>query len=901
MSKFQSLIIGGLEITAGILMTIAAVPFGPMLIAMGAGTIIGGLGTMLSQGPLTGTSTTWRNPVAPWSICYGKNCVGGTLIYENSWGDSDKYLDLVIVLAAHPILGLQTLLFDKQQVQIDTSATAPGVPASPPAIGTGGVGSIIMGGSSFSPVQQDVDISWVKRVNDVVTICLVADIPYLQPGDFVVVHDVSVDESINGKWLVQQIIQQTYDPPAPGTCVFTILCGGRAIAQTGTGGQVKTCWSDYRRKVYIEVLTGAQTLGETFQGMAHGTPYDGDTGNLISPGGTGNPWTADCSCVGKAVVFLRLHYNDEVFANGLPQISFVIWGKADILDPRTSQSGYSTNAALCIADFLMNKTWGFKFVLGVDLPVADLIAAANICDESVPLSIGGTEPRYSCNGHFELTMKRGEVLRNLLTCCAGRITYVGGQIKIWPAAWHGPSFPALLAPATPPATGTKTWAVTEADPQGIQPDGSWSLIDWWTDDDVSDLQVGDLVTITGNSSDAMNQADMPVVAIFGAKFPSENKYATIIECSHYTAPGDQLALYGMGGTATATVALTEESSPVVPSAPESSMPLLAGSFRWRPKCLSTDLFNGVKGTYVSQANNWMSSDFPPYAQDNDHGYGALDVPFGDLNLLADGGDRRWLDIQLPFTQSYACAQRLAKIELLRRRQQGTGTFVMTMAAFQMVPLDVIQLTIAFLGWVNKMLEVQSTRFKVVEDQGGKSGPVLCIEVDVQEVSPEIYIWDPREELTPQGFVNGTGAGANVGPSNISGFATESDAATVWIDASAIAHSRILAYWTPVTDGFVLNGGTIQMRMIDLTKTPYSAPSGWDVETQGEWMPPDADWTPLPNIPPTVSSTYITGVVDGDEYWVQIRPVNAGGVPGPWSESFVTVFNIASQLFLVNGQ
>jgi hypothetical protein len=78
------------------------------------------------------------------------------------------------------------------------------------------------------------------------------------------------------------------------------------------------------------------------------------------------------------------------------------------------------------------------------------------------------------------------------------------------------------------------------------------------------------------------------------------------------------------------------------------------------------------------------SDFPPYAQDTDHGYasGSPLFPFGDANLAADGGDRRWLDIQLPFTISWSMAQRLAKIELMRRRQQGTGTFVYDMALYQ---------------------------------------------------------------------------------------------------------------------------------------------------------------------------------------------------------------------------
>jgi len=47
-------------------------------------------------------------------------------------------------------------------------------------------------------------------------------------------------------------------------------------------------------------------------------------------------------------------------------------------------------------------------------------------------------------------MKRGEALQNLLTSCAGRLTYSGGQFVIHPAAWPGVSLELLAAPAPPP-------------------------------------------------------------------------------------------------------------------------------------------------------------------------------------------------------------------------------------------------------------------------------------------------------------------------------------------------------------------------------------------------------------------------------------------------------------------
>lgn len=641
MSKFVGIIAGGLEIAAGVVLALTGVgaAFAPYLIAAGAGQIISGIGTILSSGPVNGFATAVRNPTAPWKVVYGRVRTGGTVVYINTWGDNRKMLDMVIVLAAHPCQSVDVLLFDQQRIQIDTSAAPAGAAAG--------------SGTSFTPVQQTVFITDIQRTDGVVTVSLNANIPYLIESDHVQITDITGDLTLNGVVQVAQILSRVVG--APGSIRFTYLSGG-ANSHVTNQGHVHTQWADYGRKVYFEPLLGNQPLGLTFQGM-QATPYDGDKNKYVSPDhqqalgspdaeDVPNPWYVNPSHVsnyslqGKTAVFLRLHYDSEFFKGGIPQISFLLRGKNDILDPRTSPPthGYTENAALCIADFLSNQTWGFKAAYGTEIPYANLIAAANVCDEQVPLALSTvsppiTEPAYTCNGQFDLTMKRGEILQNLLTSCAGRITYTGGQFVIWPAAWTGNSF----------AIGSN--------------------------------------------------------------------------------PG--------GG---------------VVSLPDFAQ-IAAGPIRWRPTVSIRDLYNGVKGTYISQANKWMASDFPPYCQDAIHGYSS------DLNLAADGGDRRWLDIQLPFTISASMAQRIAKIELLRRRHQGTGTLILNMTGYQIAPLDLLLATIPYLDWSGKQLEVLATRFRLEEGSGEPgAGPALLIEIDVQETASSIYDWSTSEELSPQGYV-----------------------------------------------------------------------------------------------------------------------------------------------------
>ena len=336
MPKVVPEIIGGLEIAAG-----AAVeyfspgnPLGNLLITAGVGTVLSGIGTLLAKGPVNGFATTVRNPVQPWKVIYGRARTGGTVVHMHMWGDSAKMLDMVIVIAAHPCQSVDVLLFDQQRIQIDTTAAPAGAAAG--------------SGTSFTPVQQQVNISTIQRSNGVATVTLGANIPYLIVGDQI---QIAEDHSgplttygFIGTVTVAQIITQT-----SGSLIFTYLSGG-ANATITSNGHVRTLWADYGRKVYMETLLGNQTLGQTFKGMASsGTPYDGDKGNYVSPenpGGLGggssstpNPWTNYASLQGKTAVFLRLHYNDTYFKGGLPQISFVVHGKNDIYDPRTSTSG----------------------------------------------------------------------------------------------------------------------------------------------------------------------------------------------------------------------------------------------------------------------------------------------------------------------------------------------------------------------------------------------------------------------------------------------------------------------------------------------------------------------------------------------------------------------------------
>lgn len=180
---------------------------------------------------------------------------------------------------------------------------------------------------------------------------------------------------------------------------------------------------------------------------------------------------------------------------------------------------------------------------------------------------------------------------------------------------------------------------------------------------------------------------------------------------------------------------------------------LSGGIVWREKLARTDLFNGIKGTFVSESNQWQQSDFPSYAQDTLHGYtnGTL-AHNNDANWDADG-QRLWKDVQLPFTTSVSMAQRLAKIEVLRIRQQGRAAIRGMMTMYKSAPLDTQYFSFPPLRWVNKIFEIANVRlvFPKAEGENGTPVTVISTELDLQESAPSVYEWSATEELSAQGY------------------------------------------------------------------------------------------------------------------------------------------------------
>ena len=135
-------------------------------------------------------------------------------------------------------------------------------------------------------------------------------------------------------------------------------------------------------------------------------------------------WTSDHKLSGVAYIAIRLKWNSNVFS-GVPDITAVVKGRK-VYDPRSANTVYSNNPALCIRDYLTNNRYG----KGVPLSAIDDTAfsnAANDCDESVTFYPDGENGKiFECNTVLQTDETLFSNIEKMLMGCRGFLPYNQG-------------------------------------------------------------------------------------------------------------------------------------------------------------------------------------------------------------------------------------------------------------------------------------------------------------------------------------------------------------------------------------------------------------------------------------------------------------------------------------------
>jgi len=168
--------------------------------------------------------------------------------------------------------------------------------------------------------------------------------------------------------------------------------------------------------------------------------HDGSAGQLANSyiRDKAPAWTDDHTLDGIAYIAVQLDYNLDIWTNGVPNISAVVRGRSDIEDPRDGTTGYTDNAALCYAHYLKQE-WAGLAAESAEIDETSLVAAANVCDEDVPLAAGGTEARYRVSGMVALDRNPEDIMADFEAAMAGGAPYIGGAYRIYAGAYVPPT------------------------------------------------------------------------------------------------------------------------------------------------------------------------------------------------------------------------------------------------------------------------------------------------------------------------------------------------------------------------------------------------------------------------------------------------------------------------------
>ncbi|MFD2206645.1 hypothetical protein [Kiloniella antarctica] len=156
---------------------------------------------------------------------------------------------------------------------------------------------------------------------------------------------------------------------------------------------------------------------------------------------------------------------------------------------------------------------------------------------------------------------------------------------------------------------------------------------------------------------------------------------------------------------------------------------LRGAIKISPRTTRRDLFNAIKGKYISPDNDHQPADYP--------------VIRNSTYEARDNGKVIYKDFDQNFTDCPCQGQRVGKIVLEKGAQQITVNLPCKLRAMRVQPGKNVMLTLPRFGWDKKYFFVEKRT--LVTEKGRNGVPVIGIDLVLRETAPEVFDWNSGEE------------------------------------------------------------------------------------------------------------------------------------------------------------
>ncbi len=515
-------------------------------------------------------------------------------------------------------------------------------------------------------------------------------------------------------------------------------------------------------------------------------------------------WTNNHNLNEIAYLYIRLEADQDLYPTGIPGISAWVKGKK-ILDTRDSVTRWSPNPALCLRDFLTDTKFGLAAAASeIDETVVD--AAAKICDEMVDTedlavtvaSVDASGNTLDIRGNPPLVLQTGDRVQ---------VTTTG-------------NLPAGIVAVT-------DYFVIVSQRQDF---GQIKLATTY-----ANALAGTEITITddGSGTHTVTKNAEPRYTANGFFASDQTPAQTITDLLSSMAG----RVANSGGTwrmrAGAWVAPTITFD-------EGDM---RGPLGVQTRHQRRQRFNAVRGVYASPINAGIPTDYPPVTN--------------ATYLAADNGERLWADRNLAYTSRPHTAQRLAKIELERHRQEMSLSYPVNLTGLQLEVGDTANIDNTRMGFTGKDFEVVTWGLVVEEDDD--DAPLLGINLGLRETASAVFDWNSGEETTVDPAPN-TNLPDGLRSDPPASLTLQSGTAALFLAGDGTVVSRIRVTWTAPADAFV---------------TEYEVQ--WRNATASE------NYTTAAVMNASTTEAFIGPARDGDSYDVRVRSTNRWGVRSSFLE------------------
>jgi hypothetical protein len=477
-----------------------------------------------------------------------------------------------------------------------------------------------------------------------------------------------------------------------------------------------------------------------------GDPTQGADSSMV---GEIPDWTTNHRLQGIAYLYIRLEFDRTVYAGGIPNISAWVKGLIPV-DTRDSVERWTNNAMLLNYAYLTDTKFGVGAAsTSVDTDLID--AGANTCDEFVTTA-NLAQAVSSVDTSGDMLALSGEMVE----------FQTGDRVQVTSTG----SIPSGISGAT----NYYVIPYQRISTPRIKLASSYANALAGTAIDITSAGSG-VITVTKNA-----EARYTLNGVIDTDGNPQEIYKNLLTAMSGKAiyVGGKWSL-SVGGYATPTIEFGKAD--------------MHGPLTMQTNVSRRDRFNNVQGVYVSPLNYAQPMDYPLVKNDT---------------YATEDGETIPRRYDLPYTTRPHTAQRLAKIELERSRQEITVSGIFKLSAFLVQCGDNILLTFDEYGFDQKPFEIIEWALTLGEQDGV---PVPLVNMKLRETASTIWDWNSGEETSVDPAPNTTLPSASV-VTVPTGVAFDSEA--VATSEGDNTHKMILS-WDAHPDTFVLENGFFEIQ------------------------------------------------------------------------------------------